>query len=77
MSNAAIRHDDGQYALDCWIEAEDEGESAATEYCDAIAPLRARAAIILKAGRFRYLELSRWNAALDDWDTLEVFEPGG
>ena len=70
----AIRPDDGQYALDCWFSVDDEGESAATEYCDQIAPLKARASILINAGRFRYVELSRWNADKDDWDTLETFE---
>lgn len=71
---SVIKHDDGQYALDCWLDEDDEGDPV-TEYSETIAPLKARAGILLKAGRYKYLELSRWNADKDDWDNLEIFTP--
>lgn len=71
---SAIKHNDGQYALHCWLSAENEGECDSTDYAESIAPLKARAAIILKGGRYEYLEINRWNATENDWDNLEVIE---
>ncbi len=69
-----IRHYDGQFALDCWEDPEREDVEAVTEYSDSLPDLRSRAEVILSAGRFRYLSLSRWSATDDDWDEIEVFE---
>jgi len=70
----AIRTDDGQYALDCWEDPDRDDVEASTDYSDSLAELRAHAERLIAGGRFRYLELSRWNADHQEWDELEVFE---
>ena len=65
----AINHEDGQYALDIY-EAKFQ-----TEFSDNLPELRARAATLIAAGRFKYLVLSRWNADREAWDELEEIEP--
>lgn len=69
-----IRHDDGRYGLDCWEKESDECEPA-TEFSDDLNALYQRAALIINAGRYKYLVLSEWRADLDDWLELDIFRP--
>lgn len=68
-----INHEDGQYALDCWERDDEEYDADDTEFSDNVDELRKRALTLLKAGRFTYLELFRWNADHVGWDSLQVF----
>lgn len=73
----AIRHDDGQFGLDCWIDEDDESEPA-SEFSDNQQELRERAEVLLRGGKYRYLVLSRWNPDLEpegDWVEIATFEP--
>ena len=65
---------DGQYALDCWLDEDDESDPT-TEYAECVGPLKERASRLLEAGRYRYLELSRWDAKEGDRVNLFVFTP--
>lgn len=68
-----INHEDGQYALDCWEDAERVYDADDTELSDDVDELRARVPMLLKGDRFKYLTLFRWNADEADWDELETF----
>jgi hypothetical protein len=64
----AINHEDGQYGLDIY-ESKPQ-----TEYSDNLSELKARAAKLIEAGRFKYLVLSRWNASTKEWVEIEEIE---
>lgn len=68
-----INHNDGQYALDCWVHADKTYDADDTEFSDNKDELRSRVPVLLKAGRFAYLELFHWDADRQDWDSLEAF----
>ena len=72
-----IRPDDGQFGLDCYITEPDNDEILpdGQEFSDDRKALEMRAAKLIAAGRFKYLELWRWNADAADWDLLETFQP--
>lgn len=68
-----INSTDGTYGLDCWENPASLDYADQEEYSESIDELRARALILLRAGRFKHIELSRWNADIDDWVHLETF----
>ena len=70
----AIRQDDGQFALDIYLN-EDDDEENRTEYSDTYPELEVYADALIKGGRYRYCELYRWNAGKDDWDFIRSIEP--
>ena len=67
-----ISHIDGQFALDCWEDPDRDDVEATTDYSDDVEELRAHAQKLLVARRFRYMELSRWDAAGDQWVEIET-----
>jgi hypothetical protein len=69
----AIRHDDGQFALDCWVDPDREDIEATTDYSNVLSELRAHADKLLAAGNYKYLILSRWNADSEQWVELETY----
>ncbi len=64
---------DGQFAIDMWVDPESENDPDHTEYSDNQHELRALIPKLLSAGKYKWIELSRWNPAKDDWDELETF----
>ena len=64
---------EAEYALDMWLDPDIEKDADATEFGSTIEELRQRAEVILAAGRFKALELFRWNANTQGWDSLEEF----
>jgi hypothetical protein len=64
----AINHEDGTYGLDLWLGEQDEENPDDTEYSESADELRARAATLMKAGRFRQAALYRWGG---DWIPME------
>lgn len=71
-----INHNDGQYGLDCYLrEPTEDDEPFSTEYADDRLALEERARTLITAGRFRYLELQRFNAEENDWEVLQTYEP--
>lgn len=69
-----INPNDGQFALDCWLSEDDETE-AKTVYSDVVMELEDEAERLIKAGHYKYLELSRWNPARQDWASIRAYEP--
>lgn len=70
----AIKLDDGQFALDCWLSEKNEDEPESL-FSDNISELEFEAERLIAAGRFGYLELSRWNPVKEDWDLIRFYEP--
>jgi len=70
----SINSEDGQYGLDIWEDRRGEGDPDDCEYSDNIDCLRDRAKTLINGGRFKYVELSHWDADIDDWDVLETFK---
>jgi len=68
----AINMEDGEFALDCWIDPDQEGDPV-TEYSDDDEELRAKADGYLKAGKYKYMVLSQWDEDANDWDELGDF----
>jgi hypothetical protein len=64
---------DGQFALVMWLDPDVLKDPDDTMYDDNVAELRERAAIMLKAGRYKAFELFRLNAATQDWASIEEF----
>jgi hypothetical protein len=64
----AINPDDGTYGLDLWLGEDDEADPDDTEYSEDVDEIRARAELLMKAGRFRHAALYRWNG---DWIHIE------
>src|SRR5260370_12226570 len=67
-----INSTDGTYAAEYWIDPDSTDDPDDNEYSENLEELRARALTVLKAGRFRYCNLCRWNAGTQAWDILEV-----
>jgi hypothetical protein len=64
----------GRFCLDMWEDPDREDVEAQSEFSDSLDELKARAPIVLAAGRFRWLELSRWLGPSDeDWELIEEY----
>ena len=68
----AINSEDGEFALDCWVDPDGDSEPV-TEYSDDDNELRARAQEYLRAGKYKYMVLSQWDEDANDWDELGDF----
>lgn len=67
-----INHNDGQYALELWEDADSTSLPDQCEYSDNIETLRERAKVLLSAGRFKWIGLCRWDADTERWIDLEA-----
>lgn len=70
----AISATEGEFGLDCWVDAESEAEADQELFSDDADELRAEAERLIGEGKFRYISLSRWDDAADAWVELEAFE---
>lgn len=68
-----INSEDGRFGLDCWENPDSDAEADQVLFSDDEAELRAEAAKLLAAGRFKYLLLTRWDEAADDWVDVDEF----
>ena len=68
-----INTEDGRFGLDCWEDPESEAEADQVLFSDDEAELRAEATRLIAGGRFKYLVLSRWDEATDEWTELDEF----
>jgi hypothetical protein len=69
-----INPNDGQFALDYWVSEDDDGDEE-TAYSDVVTKLEAEAKRLIRAERYKYLDLSRWNPISQDSDLIRSFEP--
>lgn len=67
----AISAADGRYGLDVYMSVDDDEPAAEDEFSDSLQEIRDRAMIILKAGRYPVVRITRWNAEEDDWEEVE------
>lgn len=70
-----INHVDGRFGLDCYYAEpiDDHAKPIDTEYAEGRDELEARARILIAAGRFKYLELQRWDADAYDWEVVQTY----
>jgi len=67
----SINSNFGRFCLDPWEDPDREDIDALSEYSDNLQELRDRADVLLAAGRFRYIQLSRWIGPSDeDWEQI-------
>lgn len=64
---------DGRFAIECWEDPNSE-EDGHCEYADDIPSLVASAERLIAAGRYRYIELTKYDEVTDDWIEIETFE---
>ncbi len=70
----AISATEGEFGLDCWVDAESEAAADQELFSDDADELRAEAARLIGEGRYTYISLSHWDEDTDAWTELEVFE---
>ena len=65
---------DAEFALDCWVDPEDEGEPQQTDYYNTLAELRDAAERVISGGRYKFVELMRKKYVGNDytWESLET-----
>jgi len=67
----SINSNFGRFCLDAWENPDREDIDAQSEYSDNLQELQDRAEVILSAGRFKYIQLSRWIGPSDeDWEPI-------
>ena len=65
---------DGQFCLDMWEDPDRQDVEALSEYSDNLEVLKQRAQVVFAAGRFKWLELSRWiGPGEDDWQEIDTY----
>ena len=55
-----INHEDGLFGIDYWLDPESEEAADQEEFGDSAQEIRERALKVLKAGKYKYASLSRW-----------------
>jgi hypothetical protein len=70
-----INSRDGRFCLECWFDEESEEEPDMVEFSDDLRELTDRMNAVVKAGRFEFIQLSRWEGFDSDdeecWSVLE------
>jgi len=61
---------EGNFALECWQDAESEGNGHCV-YSNDRDELLAEADRLLAAGHYSYITLTKYNPETDDWDVLD------
>jgi len=69
----AINQEDGDFALHCWIDANSEDVENAVFYSNSMEELQKHAEALIEGDKFTYITLSRWDAAGDDWEEVEIY----
>ena len=71
----SINSVDGRFGLDMWPSRDSKIEQL-SECSEDLEELTDRARVLLKGGRFKYLELCEWMATGSEWIVREVLEQG-
>ena len=70
----SINATDGRFCLDMWEDPHRDDVDALSEYSENLEELKKRALVIFAAGRFKWLELTRWIGPTDDdWELIETY----
>ena len=72
MKLVAISAVDGRYGLDVYMSMDDDEAAAEDEFADSLPEIRDRAVVILKAGRYPVVVITRWNAEDNEWEEVET-----
>ena len=70
----AINKEDGEFGLDCWVDPESTADADQELFCDNVDELKSEAQRLLSAGQYKYMLLSRWDDATEEWVNVEEFE---
>jgi hypothetical protein len=71
-----MNRNDGMFQVSYWLDASKiETEPDDIEYSDSLMELRERIYKVFRKGSFKYAAIFHWNAAGNDWELVDEYEP--